>query len=83
MKNLLAINENVVALCDVDEKQIGQAIKEGGEKLKSPRTFTDYRKLLDDCKDVDACVIATPDHWHSHLIKALSRLGSMFIARSL
>jgi len=49
----------VVAVCDVYEprKQRAKAIS-GGE------LFHDYRKML-EMKDLDAVVVATPDHWHA------------------
>jgi len=54
------ISENVGALCDVDSEQAGQAAKLVDRKVP---IFTDYRKLLEQ-KDIDAVVIASPDHWH-------------------
>ena len=51
----------IVALCDVYEPYLRAAVqKVGGE----PRQFHDYRKLLDQT-DIDAVIIATPDHWHA------------------
>lgn len=53
-----------VALCDIDnnilESCADQARKLWGTR---PETYTDYRRVLDR-KDVDAVIIATPDHWH-------------------
>jgi predicted dehydrogenase len=54
----------VVALCDVDQRDLDKFSKvaeEGGYKVK---TYTDYRKLCED-KDVDAVMIATPNHTHT------------------
>lgn len=51
----------VVAICDLYEPYLDFAAKKIGG---SPQRFRDYRQLLDR-KDVDAVVVATPDHWHA------------------
>ena len=48
------------ALCDVDQKHLDKAASIVGRKVP---TYTDYRKLLEQ-KDLDAVIIAAPDHWH-------------------
>ena len=56
---------NMVYLCDVDENVYPAAAKLAEEKSgKRPPHISDLRKVLDD-KNVDAVVIATPDHWHA------------------
>ncbi len=56
-----------VALCDVDAKRLDTAATKVGGKAK---TYGDFRRLLED-KNVDAVVIASPDHWHAlHTIMA-------------
>ena len=58
-------NVEVVALCDVDDSHVAEYVKKMEAKgLKTPATFVDVRKLLED-KSIDAISIATPNHWHT------------------
>lgn len=55
-------NVEVVALCDVDEGELGKAAK----SHPAAKTFVDYREMFDTlAKDVDAVVVSTPDHTHA------------------
>jgi predicted dehydrogenase len=61
MKHFLTYPDvEVIALCDIYDEHLRQAneILDG-----KAQTFTDYPKLL-ELKDIDAVLIATPDHWH-------------------
>jgi predicted dehydrogenase len=51
---------SIAAVCDVYEPHVHQARDASGG---SPAVFADFRRVLDR-KDIDAVVIATPDHWH-------------------
>jgi len=51
---------NIVAVCDVDESRQRRAADVAGT---SPKTYTDFRRVVER-NDVDAVVIATPEHWH-------------------
>ena len=51
----------IIALCDVYEPYLDKwKAKIGG----GVQTYKDFRQLLEN-KDVDAVVVATPDHWHA------------------
>ncbi len=62
-------NENVVALCDVDENHLALAAKE----FPKAKHYIDWRKCLEQ-KDIDAVVCCTPDHSHAFIgIWAMNR----------
>ena len=48
-------------LCDVDQNHAGHIFK----KYPKAKQFTDYRQMLDEMKEIDGVVIATPDHHHA------------------
>ncbi len=64
--------ENIVALCDVDEKHSAQTF----ERYPQARRYKDFRKMLDEMnKDIDAVVIGTPDHTHAPAGVMAMKLG--------
>ena len=54
-------NVQVVAVCDLWQTALAKA--KTTAQLTDSAVYADYRKLLEQ-KDVDAVVVATPDHWH-------------------
>jgi len=66
MGNFLRCDDcRVVAVCDVKADQLEQArnIVNGHYKNQDCRAYADFRELVAR-PDIDACLIATPDHWH-------------------
>lgn len=58
-------NVEFVAVADVDDHHAGRTAERiQNAKGNKPKTTRDYQTFLDD-KDIDAVVIATPDHWHA------------------
>lgn len=54
----------IAAVCDPDTVYIDRAVKKLADNNSKVESYIDYRKLLEN-KDIDAVVIATPNHWHS------------------
>ena len=64
-------SENIVALCDVDWEFANETF----EKYPDARRYKDFRKMLEEQKDIDAVMIATPDHTHAVSSMAAMQLG--------
>jgi predicted dehydrogenase len=56
------MKENVVALCDVDERHLASAAK----KFPKAKTYVDWRNCLDQ-KGLDAVICCTTDHTHAFI----------------
>jgi len=71
-----------LAVCDVDTNRRENAkkmvedkyAKQTGNNYKGCEAYTDFRELIAR-KDIDAVVIATPDHWHALIAIAAARAG--------
>lgn len=63
--------ENIVALCDVDWRHAAGVFK----KYPNAKKYKDYRVMLEEQKDIDAVVVATPDHHHAFASMAAMKLG--------
>jgi len=64
-------SENIVALCDVDEEYAAPVFN----CYPKAKKYRDFRKMLEKQKDVDAVVIATPDHTHAVIAMAAMQMG--------
>jgi predicted dehydrogenase len=70
--NAVAPGNTIVALCDVDQNRSRGTF----EKFPDAKAFRDFRKMFDAMeKDIDAVVVATPDHTHAVASMAAIRRG--------
>ncbi len=64
-------SENIIALCDVDHEYAAKTFKQ----FPRAKVYKDYRVMLEQQKDIDAVVVATPDHTHAVITMAAIRAG--------
>ncbi len=63
--------ETIVALCDVNAKNLESAAK----KHPNAKKYADFRKVFDDAKDFDAVVVSTAEHTHAFATLPALQLG--------
>ena len=67
--------ENVVAICDVDERTMKKAATNSASVAKA-KQYVDFRRMLAEMeKEIDAVVIGTPDHTHAPAALMAMRMG--------
>jgi len=80
------LSENIVAIVDVDYLHLDRAMRDDKGNVRPDRVgvkaafdkaahFTDYRRMFDRQKDLDAVLIATPDHHHALAAKMAMERG--------
>jgi predicted dehydrogenase len=62
---------NIVALCDCDQRRAADSFR----RYPRAKRYTDWRQMLDRQKDIDAVLVATPDHNHAIVSIAAMKLG--------
>ena len=73
-------SQNIIALCDVDEERAAKAFKEYPDVPK----YKDYREMLAMHPEIDAVMIATPDHTHANIALAAMEAGKhVFVEKPL
>ena len=74
-KSFLALEDcHVVAACDLDKNHLASAVKTINEYYENQdcQAYHDYHELLAR-KDIDAVMIAVPDHWHELIATEAAR----------
>ena len=83
-------SETIVAVCDIDHSLVAAKVEERTksgdgtlreqglrwkEQYSSAAKYTDFREMLEQQRDIEAVVIATPDHAHAAIAAAAMRAG--------
>ncbi|MEO6788208.1 MAG: Gfo/Idh/MocA family oxidoreductase [Chthoniobacteraceae bacterium] len=75
-----AENNEIVAICDVDSRNLAKA----AEKYPNAKRFSDFRKMLEEVKSIEAVTVSTPDHAHyPAAMEALHHGKHIFVQKPL
>src|SRR5947208_7487684 len=74
---------SVGAICDVYEPNLERALATAAKGGSHPKAYRNYKQLLDD-KDINAVLIATPEHWHHRMVlDALAAGKDVYVEKPL
>lgn len=77
------LNVRFTAICDVFDVHADRAMEASRTTDNSPKKYRRYTDLLND-PDVDAVIIATPDHWHAPIaIEAIKTGKHVYIEKCM
>lgn len=68
-------NAKIVALCDLEPERLAKAIEQAKQAGHDPAGYGDFRKMLDERKDIDAVLVATPVDTHKMITIAALEVG--------
>jgi predicted dehydrogenase len=73
----------IVAVCDVYQKRIDQQKDYFAKNYSAIEGYLDYREVLNR-SDVDAVIVATPDHWHARIaLEAMDRGKDVYLEKPM
>ena len=82
--------ENVIALCDVDEKKAAEKHGEEDNKRNAfdnfpkAKFYKDFRVMLEKEKEIEAITVSTPDHTHAVIAMMAIKMGKhVFVQKPL
>src|SRR5437762_2151546 len=64
-------NHNIIALCDVDSDHDAGTFKQ----FPKAKVYKDFRRMLEKEKEIEAVVVATPDHLHAFASMMAIKMG--------
>ncbi len=64
-------SENIVALCDVNDEYAAKVF----DRYPNAKKYRDFRVMLEKQKDIDAVMVATPDHLHAVISMTAIQMG--------
>jgi predicted dehydrogenase len=78
-----SLNVQLAGIYDVFNLRTELGVQAGSLNGMKTKSYRDYREMLDD-KDIDAVIIATPDHWHAPMsIQALQAGKHVYVEKCL